>query len=262
MSESRYPYMPEGRAFRFVSANDPFMKEAARARQECSGDPLFPVGAVLVKDGRVVARAGNGYNRGSGTIHVCPRIVLDCPSGTGYDLCHLHDAPGHAEPMLIAAARAQGSETTGADVYLYGHWWCCEPCWQAMIDAGVRNVYLFEDAHEVFSRDRVYTQTLQSSINTVTLAGDHQLWSEGLFDHVVDDMRESDVLLADITQASADLEEKLGAAKQIGKPVVLISKRGTIVPQVAHGHPSVVYHVEYDISEEIGPLLRNVFKQL
>ena len=154
---------------RFVPADDEYMREAKRAREECSGDPLYPVGCVLVRDGRVLVRAGNGYNRGTRGIHICPRIVLECPSGTGYELCDLHDSPGHAEPMLIAVAKEQGIDTQDADVYLYGHWWCCEPCWNVMIEAGVRDVYLLENAHVEFDRDRVYAQTLQSSVKTVYL---------------------------------------------------------------------------------------------
>jgi len=163
--------MPEGRLLTYVSADHPLMQEAAKARAECAGDPLYPVGGVLVKDGRVIARAGNGYNRGPGTVHVCPRIVLDCPSGTGYDLCDLHDAPGHAEQMTIKAAREAGEDPTGADFYMYGHWWACEPCWNALIEAGVRDVYVTDDAHERFSRDRVYGETLKSSVKSAYIAG-------------------------------------------------------------------------------------------
>jgi deoxycytidylate deaminase len=157
-----YPYIPEDRFFRFVSETNPFMIEARKAQAQCSGDPLFPVGAVLVKSGEVIARAGNGYNRGPGEPHICPRILQNCPSGTGYDLCDLHSAPGHAESMVIKDARDREIEPTEADVYLYGHWWCCQPCWNVMIDAGVGDVYLLENAHIVFSREAVYRETLKS----------------------------------------------------------------------------------------------------
>ncbi|MBI4257047.1 hypothetical protein HY626_03265 [Candidatus Uhrbacteria bacterium] len=171
MPNIEYPYMPEGHQLKYASVDDPFMIEAAKAREECAGDQLYPVGIVLVKDGVVVVRAGNGFNRGPGQVHVCPRIVLECPSGTGYDLCTLHDAPGHSEPMLIEEARALGIDPTGADAYMYGHWWTCEPCWKSLIDAGVRDLYVTDDAHERFSRDKVYAQTLSPSIKTVSLDG-------------------------------------------------------------------------------------------
>jgi deoxycytidylate deaminase len=156
----KYPYMPEGRQLEYVPHDHPFMQTAAMARKECAGDSLFPVGIVLVKNDQVVASAGNGFNRGTGAKHVCPRIVLECPSGQGYELCHLHDPEGHAEPMLMAEAKRLGIDPSGCDAYMYGHWWACEPCWKALIDAGVHDLYVTEDAHERFSRDNVYAETL------------------------------------------------------------------------------------------------------
>ncbi len=171
MLNIKYPYMPSDRFIKYVPVDHPFMVEAAKAREECAGDPLYPVGIVMVKDGRVVARAGNGFNRGPGKVHVCPRIVLDCPSGTGYELCDLHDAPGHSERMLLAAARESGVDPVGSDVYMFGHWWACEPCWTALIEAGVRDLYVVDDAHERFSRDKVYGETLTPSVKSVSLVG-------------------------------------------------------------------------------------------
>lgn len=167
-----YPYLPPNRGFTFVPLNDPFMQAAEVARRECAGDSLWPIGIVLVRDGEVLARAGNGFNRGSSAKHICPRVVLDCPSGTGYDLCSLHDSPGHAEPMLMQVAREQGIDPAGCDVYMYGHWWCCEPCWKVMIDAGVKEVYVLDDAHERFARDKVFAETLTGSRTDLRLEQD------------------------------------------------------------------------------------------
>lgn len=167
-----YPFLPEKHQFKFVTHDHPFMVIAELARRECSGDSLYPVGAILVKDGNVVARAGNGFNRGSGIRHVCPRVVQECPSGTGYELCSLHDSPGHAEAMLLNVAREQGIDPNGCDVYLFGHWWCCEPCWNVMIDSGIRDVYLVNDANVRFSRDRVYSETLSGKRTDVRMEQD------------------------------------------------------------------------------------------
>lgn len=170
MPNIQYPYMPEGYQLKYASVDDPFMIEAAKAQEECAGDPLYPVGIVLVRDGEVVVRAGNGFNRGRQG-HVCPRLVMECPTGIGYDLCDLHEAPGHAESQVLKVARKTGIDPQGGDLYLYGHWWCCEPCWEEMIKTGVRDVYVVDDAHERFSRDNVYAQTLAPSIKTVSLEG-------------------------------------------------------------------------------------------
>jgi deoxycytidylate deaminase len=171
MSEIEYPYMPEGRHLKYVPVDNHFMQHAALACNQCAGDPLYPVGIVLVKDGEVIARAGNGFNKGPGQVHVCPRIVHECPSGTGYELCNLHDSPGHSERMVVEEAKRLGVDVTGADAYMYGHWWACEPCWTALIDAGINDLYVTDDAHERFHRDKVYAKTLTSTVKTAYIAG-------------------------------------------------------------------------------------------
>src|SRR3989338_6141684 len=171
-----YPSLPPNRQFKFVSIDHPHMIAAECARRTCSGDSLWPIGIVLVRDGEVIARAGNGFNRGTSSKHICPRIVLDCPSGTRYDLCSLHDAPGHAEPMLMQVVSEKGINPTGCDVYLCGHWWCCEPCWNILIDAGVRDVYLVDYAQERFSRERVYTETLCGKREDVRVEQDGDIY--------------------------------------------------------------------------------------
>ena len=171
MPDIEYPYLPEGKTLKYAPADDLFMVEAAKARETLAGDPMYPVGAVLVKDGRVIGRGGNGFNRGPGQVHICPRIVLDCPSGEGYDLCDLHLAPGHSEVMTLKNTRDAGEDPAGADLYMYGHWWACEPCWTALLEAGVRDVYVLDDAHERFSRENVYKKFLTSTLKSAYIAG-------------------------------------------------------------------------------------------
>jgi deoxycytidylate deaminase len=162
MPDIKYPYMPADRHLKYVPADHPFMREAAKAREELAGDPLWPVGIVAVRDGKVVARAGNGFNQGHQGEHICPRIMKGCKTGEGYELCALHDPPGHSEPQLVKACREAGIETQGLDAYMYGHWWACEPCWKSLIDAGFRDLYVTDDAHDRFSKMNVYRETLKN----------------------------------------------------------------------------------------------------
>lgn len=166
-----YPYLPEGKEFLFVPLDDVFLQEAKKAQEELAGDTLFPVGVAIVKNGKVIGRGGNGFSCGGKEKHICPRIVLECKSGEGYDLCSLHDAEGHAEPMALQNAIENGENVEGADVYMYGHWWACEPCWKKMIDAGIERVFLLQDAHIVFSRDAVFAKTLKPRVKTAYIAG-------------------------------------------------------------------------------------------
>ncbi|MFH1404741.1 MAG: deaminase [Patescibacteria group bacterium] len=167
MEDVKYPYLPEGWEIKFVPESNEFMQEAKDARDRLAGDTLYPVGGVLIKDRKVIGKAGNGYNRGRDTIHICPRYVANVPSGERYDLCDLHEHPGHSERMVLKDAMEKGIDPSGSDIYLYGHWWCCEPCWNALIEAGVANVYLVEGAHEQFARDNVYSETLTPSVKSI-----------------------------------------------------------------------------------------------
>jgi len=304
MSEIKYPYIPEGRFFCFVNLDDPFMQEAARARKECAGDKLYPVGAVLVRDRKVIARAGNGSNKGFGTRHVCPRVVLECSSGTGYELCNLHGALGHAEQMVIAVAKETGIDPSGSDIYLYGHWWCCEQCWNVMIENGIRNVNLLENAHVEFDRDRVYAQTLQPTVKSAYIAGSYTN-NNGLADDKVvhealgrvceelgcesiipfrdnpenqkpreerdvcavyqwteDKIKNCDVLIADVSNPSLGAGGELVLAYTYKKPIVLISKKDSVISNFALGNPAIVYHIKYETTEEACRMLKNVLKQL
>lgn len=155
-----YPYLPEGREILYVGLDNEFMKEAKRVRDEDSTDFMNPTGAVCVKDGKILIRAANQAKIKSKKLRdlhskYCIRRILHIPSGKGYFMC-----PGcatskqHAESQAAAKAKKQGIDLNGADLYLYGHYWCCKPCWDAMIKAGIKNVYLVDKAWEIFQRPK------------------------------------------------------------------------------------------------------------
>ena len=273
-----YPYLPDNRTFCFASQNNLFIVAAKNAQEECSGDSLYPVGAVLVKEGKVLARAGNGFNQGPGTVHVCPRIVQECASGTGYDLCGLHDSPGHAEAMLIQEATKDGIDVSGSDVYLYGHWWCCKSCWNVMINVGVRDVYLLENPHVEFDRDRVYAKTLQTSIHSACIVAaqnlgeieQEKLFLRTLADSVVslgcramisftqEWVKVSDVVITDVSCVK-DLDKYLGLQN---KPVVAMVRRGNNKSESFVEDSRIVYLIEYEDVCDACRQLRNVLRQL
>ena len=147
------------------------MKEAIKFRDLESTDAQHPTGAVVVKDGVIIGRGANQSalkNKKLLDFHknmFCVRRFLKIPSGQKYWLC-----PGcascrhHAESRAIKDALrnlkgkpniANGvSSTAGADLYLYGHWWCCKPCWDNIIVAGINRVFLVEGALEMFEAKR------------------------------------------------------------------------------------------------------------
>lgn len=161
MEDIKYPYIPEGRIILYVRVDNPFMAEALNIMKVESTDEQNPTGAVVVKNDIIIGRAANqaGFKHPKFIeLHAkgwCIRRKLKVRSGTKYWLC-----PGcathadHAESNAVrdAISKAGAEAVRGADLYLYGHWWCCKPCWDVMIKAGIKDVYLLEDSWKLFTR--------------------------------------------------------------------------------------------------------------
>lgn len=155
MKQIQYPYEIPGKPYQYVPLANKFMQEAMRYAKEESYDTGYggntPVGVVFVKNNKVVVGSGHGndYHLNYG----CKRKQLGIPSGQKYELCPGCDYSSHAEPKAIAKAIQYNISLDGADAYLFGQWWCCEPCSSKMVAAGIRNIYLLDDSEKYFNRD-------------------------------------------------------------------------------------------------------------
>jgi deoxycytidylate deaminase len=146
-----YPYLPEGRTILYVPESNQFIQEAKRFAKENSLDSNFPTGSVLVKDNKIIGFGANGsdYHKNN----TCERIKNNIPTGQGYELCEGCHPKNHSERKAIKNAIDSGLDSKGTDLYLWGHWWCCEPCWQEMISSGIKNVYLMEGSDTLFDKN-------------------------------------------------------------------------------------------------------------
>jgi len=151
MSEIKYPYLPEGRTIEYVPETHANMRYAKEYAQANSLDKTMPGAAVVVLHDVIVGRGANGsaYHETNG----CERVRLGCKSGQGYELCEGCSPKNHSEVSAIRDAHTFGVNTTGADLYLWGHWWCCEACWDGMIAAGIARVFLVEGSEVLFNKD-------------------------------------------------------------------------------------------------------------
>lgn len=149
----KYPYLPHGRTIKYVEALNPYMVEARRIAKEYSLDKNMPNASIIVdpENGKVVGVGANGSNYHE--IHGCERIRLHIPTGQGYELCEGCSPQNHGEPKAILDAEKNGYNVSGMDLYLWGHWWCCEPCWRKMIEVGIRDVYLLEKSEILFNKE-------------------------------------------------------------------------------------------------------------
>lgn len=158
---NRYPYLPEGRDFKYVPVSDPFMALCKEVTLTQSTEYNHPTGSVIVKDGKVVGTGANQAifkNKKIQEWHKkfwCIRRLFKIKTGQKYWMCPgCAQSHNHAEPQSIKEAHKKNGpdSTVGADMYHYGHWWCCKPCWDAMIKAGIKNVYLVDNAEELFKK--------------------------------------------------------------------------------------------------------------
>jgi deoxycytidylate deaminase len=148
-----YPYLPEGRTIEYVPADNPFIEEAKRYALANSLDKNVPNASIIVNNkNEIIGRGANGSTYHDE--HGCERVRQGIPTGQGYDLCEGCHPKNHGEPKAIADAQRQGNETLGADLYMWGHWWCCKSCWDAMINAGIARIYLPEGAKVMFDKPR------------------------------------------------------------------------------------------------------------
>jgi len=147
------PFLPKGRIILYVPEDNEFMQAAKKAATELSLDEKHQTGAVIVREGIVLDCGANGakFHQTIG----CVRKLLNAPTGKWYFLCPGCSPKEHAEQTVIRNTKKHSAEKLeGSDLYLWGHWWCCEPCWNAMIDAKIKNVFLCEGAYEKFNGGR------------------------------------------------------------------------------------------------------------
>ncbi len=148
-----YPYMPPVGIIEYVPISNPFMALARAYARVQSRDAVMPGAAVVVKDNRVIGMGANGSDYHS--TRQCERVLRGCKSGEGYELCEGCHPKNHSERTAVADARNRlGKDAVWfSNLYLWGHWWCCEPCWEAMNGAGILRVFLLEDSEMLFNKE-------------------------------------------------------------------------------------------------------------
>jgi deoxycytidylate deaminase len=147
-----YPYIPEGRTIEYVPASNFYMRVAMEFARLESLDKVHPTGSVVVRDEKIIGFGANGtdYHEKNG----CERKRRQIPTGQGYELCEGCHPKNHSEPRAINDAKSGGNSPENADLYLWGHWWCCKWCWDSILEGRIKQVYLLEGSEILFDRGR------------------------------------------------------------------------------------------------------------
>lgn len=151
MNTLSYPYLPVAGKILYVDSSNPFMQAAKETAHQFSLDITMPTGSVVVKKDRIVGKGANGSTYHE--IHGCERVRLGIPTGQGYELCEGCHPKNHSEPKAIADALKHTDTLDDAVIYLWGHWWCCEACWKAMLDHGITTIYLLKNSEILFNKN-------------------------------------------------------------------------------------------------------------
>ena len=133
------------------------MAELARTRSTCL---RRGVGAVIVKDNRVIATGYNGSPKGIAHCEEtgCLRQQLGVPSGKQHELCR----GLHAEQNAIIQAACLGISIEGATLYCTTQ--PCIICTKMIINAGIRRVVIKESYPDELAQQMAAEAGLQIDI--------------------------------------------------------------------------------------------------
>lgn len=133
------------------------MAELARRRTSCL---RRGVGAVIVKDNRVVATGYNGTPKG--ITHCdkagCLRAQLNIPSGQRHELCR----GLHAEQNAIIQAACTGASIEGASLYCTTQ--PCVICTKMIINAGIKRIVIKESYPDELAQQMIDEAGIQVDI--------------------------------------------------------------------------------------------------
>ena len=133
------------------------MAELARQRSTCL---RRGVGAVIVKDNRVIATGYNGVPKGIRHCEEtgCLRQQLNVPSGKMHELCR----GLHAEQNAIIQAACLGQSIEGSTLYCTTQ--PCIICTKMLINAGIKRVVIRESYPDQLAQDMAKEAGLQIDV--------------------------------------------------------------------------------------------------
>ena len=136
------------------------MAKLAQTRSTCL---RRQVGAVIIKDNRVISTGYNGAAKGlphCDTIG-CLRVELNIPSGERAELCRAV----HAEQNAIVQAAFFGLSTEGSTIYVTHQ--PCIICAKLIIQAGIKRVIYIEGYNDKYSLQMLEDAKIE--VNQITI---------------------------------------------------------------------------------------------
>ena len=134
--------------------NDTYFMEMAHLISTRSTCVRRRVGAVIVKDKRVLTTGYNGSPKG--TMHCeelgCLRVQKNIPSGTMHELCR----GVHAEQNAVIQAAYFGISIAGGTIYTTTY--PCSMCSKILINAGIKEL-VYADSYSDEMSQKLFNET-------------------------------------------------------------------------------------------------------
>lgn len=174
-----------------IGINDYYMNIAVQVslRSTCM---RRKVGAVIVKDNRILATGYNGAPSGLpnciDNCERCYRSAHNIPSGSDLHLCYAV----HGEQNAILNALKTGEDLKGASIYV--NTYPCSTCAKLIIQVGISNIYFVDDYENMFTKNMLE----EAGVNLVKLDGSIYRTPVGTSEKTVNDLDTIDPLVAAI----------------------------------------------------------------
>ena len=174
-----------------IDINDYYMNIAIQVslRSTCM---RRKVGAVIVKDNRILSTGYNGAPSGLpnciDNCERCYRSAHNIPSGQMLDMCYAV----HGEQNAILNAMKTGENLKGASIYV--NTYPCPTCMKLIIQVGISNIFYVDEYVNSFT----YDMAKEAGVNIVQLDGSIYRTPVGTSEKTVNDLDTIDPLVAAI----------------------------------------------------------------
>lgn len=195
------------------------------------------VGAVIVKDNRILSTGYNGAPSG------LPNCIDDCsrcyrsahniPSGQLLDMCYAV----HAEQNAIMNALKTGEDLKGATLYV--NTYPCVTCFKLTVQSGIKEVYYIDEYENEFTKQ----MAKEAGVKLVQLDGSIYRTPVGSSQKTVDDLDTIDPLVAQIYKYEPGTEIFATNREKVMKENGLFEK-----------YDEMIYYTNYHIDKEIVPI--------
>ena len=203
------------------------------------------VGAIIVKDNRILATGYNGAPSGlpncCDNCNRCYRSAHNIPSGQMLDMCYAV----HAEQNAILNAMKTGEDLRGASLYV--NTYPCATCMKLTLQVGIRNIYYIDEYINSFT----YDMAREAGVELVKMDGSIYQTPIGSSQKTVDDLDVIDPLVAQIYKYQPGTEIFALNREKVMKENGLFER-----------YDEMIYYTHYNIDKEIVPITNDLYNKI